>query len=391
MVTGLSSRERLMMAINHVEADRVPFLFNLFDLPQEALPANLRHSDQVERAERFVAAGLDDTLSISAPWGVSPEVKTQVWKEQPAGEPYPLIYKVYETPKGDLTQVVKQTADWPGGDDVGIFSDHNVPRSVRFLIESEDDLEKLPYILGAPSADEMTWFRAHAREMKAHADRIGVALQGHCRALGDAAIWLCGATHFMIACHERPEFAHEVLRVIHEWELRGLDMLLEADVCDIIVHRAWYESPAFFSPALHREFLLDGIKEEAGLVHQAGLKYQYIQTIRPQHMIDEYVSAGIDILWGVDPVQGEADLATLKRECGDRICFIGGVNSYVTVGQGSREEVRAAVKEAITTLAPGGGFALLLVDAVDRSVPWSRVEWAVEDWREMGRYEPKRR
>ena len=67
MVTGLSSRERLMMAINHVEADRVPFLFNLFDLPQEALPANLRHSDQVERAERFVAAGLDDTLSISAP------------------------------------------------------------------------------------------------------------------------------------------------------------------------------------------------------------------------------------------------------------------------------------------------------------------------------------
>jgi uroporphyrinogen decarboxylase len=383
---ALSSRERLLTAIDHREPDRVPFLFNLFDLPQQALPAHLRHEGEVQRAERFVAAGFDDTLHLSAPWRLHPEVTTRVWKEHPAGEPSPLLHKVYETPKGPLHQTVRQTEDWPEGDDVGVFSDFNVPRAVRFLIETEEDVEKLPYVLGAPTEEDMRWFEQRARDLKQQADRIGVVLEGHCSSLGDAAIWLCGPTNFMIACHERPDFAREVLRVIHEREMHGTQLLLDAGVCDIITHRAWYESPAFFSPARFREFLLEDVKREAGLVHQAGAKYQYIQTIRPQALIGEYLEAGIDLLWGVDPVQGEADLARLKRECGDRICFVGGVNSYVTVGQGSREEVRIAVREAISTLAPGGGFVLLLVDSVGQQIPWPRVEWAIDDWREFGGY-----
>jgi uroporphyrinogen decarboxylase len=383
---SLTSRERLLTTINHAEPDRVPFLFNLFDTPQAMLPPALRHHGQIERAEHFVAAGLDDTLSLSPPWQHHPDVTERTWEEQPPGEPHPLLHKVYETPAGPLHQAVRLTEDWPEGDDIGIFSDFNVSRGTRFLIETEEDLAKLPYLLSPPSDDQHRWFQEHAREVKQEADRIGVAIEGHCGALGDPAVWLCGATNFMIACHERPDFAREVLRIIHEWELAGLRLLLDAGVCDIITHRAWYESPAFFSPARYRDFLLDGIKEEVALVHQAGLKYEYIQTIRPQALVREYLETGIDVLWGVDPVQGDADLALLKRECGGRVCFIGGVNSYVTVGRGSREEVRTAVREAIHTLAPGGGFALLLVDSVGQQVPWSHVEWAIEDWREFGRY-----
>ena len=382
----MTSRERLVAALNHTEPDHVPFLFNLFELPQEALPAHLRHGDEVERAERFVAAGLDDTLGTSAPWRIHPDVSTRVWKDQPAGEPYPLIHKAYQTPKGELMQVVRQSEDWPHGDDVAVLSDHNVPRSTRFLAEEEADLEKLPYLLSAPSDDQVAHFRRYARELRRSADRIGVAIEGHCGGLGDIAIWLCGAENFMVACHERPAFAHELLRLVHEREMAGLKLLLDAGVCDIISHRAWYESPAFWSPALHREFLFDKVKEEVDLVHQAGCKYQYVQTIRPQSFLREYLDLGIDALWGIDPVQGGADLAAVKKACWDRICLIGGVNSYVTVGRGSREEVRSAVREAIQTLAPGGGFALLLVDSVDKSVPWSRVEWVIEDWREMGAY-----
>jgi uroporphyrinogen decarboxylase len=385
-MASLSSRERLLLAIDHAQPDHVPFLFNLFDLPQKALPKHLCHRDQVERAQRFVAAGLDDTLSLSPPWRVHPEVSTRVWKDQPAGEPYTLIHKVYQTPKGELTQVVKQTEDWPHGDDIGLFSDHNVPRSARFLIETEQDLEKLPYILSAPSEDQVRESQQQAEELQRAADDVGVAVEGHCGALGDVAVWLCGAENFMIACHERPEFAREVLRVIHKWEMDGLRRLLDVGVCDIITHRAWYESPAFYSPALFREFLFAGIKEEVDLVHQAGRRYQYVQTIRPQVFAREYLDLGIDVLWGVDPVQGNADMAALRRDCGNRICFIGGVNSYLTVARGTREEVRAAVREAIDVLGPESGFALLLVDSVDKTVPWSRVEWVIEDWRKWGTY-----
>jgi uroporphyrinogen-III decarboxylase len=385
-LAALSSRERLLTTINHAEPDRVPFMFHLFEYEQGDLPPRLRHRNQVERVERLLARGLDDTLRFEPPWRMHPEVRTRVWKERPAGAPYPLLHKVYETPKGPLMQVVKQTEDWPHGDDVEVFSDHNVPRSTRFLVETEEDLERLPFILGAPSDDHVRAFREQVQKLKQAADRLGVAVEGHCGSGADSAMWLCGVENFIVACQERPAFAHRVLRAIQDWEMARLGLLLEAGICDIIVRRAWYEAPAFFSPRMFRQFLLDNVKQEADLVHQAGAKFEYIQTVGPQHLIQEFLASDMDILWGVDPVQGGADLTRLKRECGDRICFVGGINSFVTLGHGSRDEIREAVKQAIAILAPGGGFILLPVDSLMQGIPWPQVEWAIEAWREWGEY-----
>jgi len=384
----ITSRERLLATIGHSEPNRVPLVLNLFNYPQQALPAHLRHADQVQRAERFLAAGLDDMIGFGAPWRFHPDVRTRVWKEHPEGERYPLIHKVYETPRGPLMQAVKQTEDWPHGDDVEVISDFNIPRSVRFLVEADEDIDRLPYVLGAPSQEQVRGFRRQAQTLRREADRLGVALVGNCGSGGDQAMWLCGVENFMIACHERPAFAHRVLDIIQEWEMNRLRLVLETRVCDIVFRRGWYESPAFFSPPAFREFLFPRLKEEADLAHQAGCKFIYGQTVRPQDRIAEYLQLGIDALLGVDPVQGGADLARLKRECGDRICFFGGVNSYVTVGRGTRQEIRDAVRQAIDLLAPGGGFVLFPADAIDESVPWSYVEWLIEAWREWGAYPP---
>lgn len=385
-MASVSSRERLLLTIAHCEPDRVPFMLSLFDFPQEALPAHLRHGDQVERVERFLAAGLDDNLIIGVPWRMHPDVSTRTWKEQPAHERYPIIHKVYETPRGPLRQAVRQTDDWPHGDNVEVISDFNIPRSVRFLVENDEDLERVPFVLGPPSDDQVREFREQASQLKKEAQRLGVALVGHCGAGADMAMWLCGVENFMIACHERPAFARALLRIIHERDAHRLGLLLETGVCDIVFRRAWYESPAFFSPPVFREFLFEDLRRDIELVHQAGCKHAYGQTVRPQDRLADLVELGVDVLWGVDPVQGGADLALVKREWGDKVCFIGGVNSYVTIGRGDRNEVREAVRQAIALLAPGGGFVLFPVDAVDGSVPWPRVEWAIEAWREFGTY-----
>jgi len=385
-VAALSSRDRLLTTISHVEPDHVPFVMHFHEYPQQELPAHLRHRSQVERAERLLAIGLDDTLQLTPPWRMHPEVRTRVWKEHPAGEPYPLLHKVYETPKGPLAQVVKQTEDWPHGDDVEVFSDHNIPRSTRFLVETEEDLERLPHILGSPSADQAAEFRRSARQVKQEADRLGVALEGHCGSGADSAVWLCGIENFMIACHERPAFAHQVLRIIQEWEMDRLGLLLQTGVCDIIVRRAWYEAPCFFAPRRFRTFLFDNLRQEVDAAHRAGAKFQYIQTIGPHALTREFLDLGIDILWGVDPVQGGADLARAKQELGARVCLFGGINSYVTLGYQSRDEVQAAVKQAIQVLAPGGGFGLLPVCSIGKGIPWEHVEWAIAAWREWGGY-----
>ena len=131
----MTSRERMLAAINHEEPDRVPLYLHFVStdtniLANEIFPADMRWNDQFERAELLTETlGIDDILRIddvSEPDYTGVDIKVR--KEQPGDEPDPLIVKQYETPKGTLRQVMRQTADWPYGDDIPFWSDDCIPR-----------------------------------------------------------------------------------------------------------------------------------------------------------------------------------------------------------------------------------------------------------------------
>ena len=94
------------------------------------------------------------------------------------------------------------------------------------------------------------------------------------------------------------------------------------------------------------------------------------------------LKSGIDLLYHVDPVQDSIDLGAVKEKFGGKMAVAGGVNSGMTLGSGTREEVRQAVHTAVDTLAPGGGFILTPADALFPDTPWSSVEAMIEAWRE---------
>ena len=102
---------------------------------------------------------------------------------------------------------------------------------------------------------------------------------------------------------------------------------------------------------------------------------------------EDFLELGMDCVFGVDPVQGGADLETLKEKFRGRVAIWGGVNSAVTLGQGSEEEIGQAVTEAIRILAPGGGFVLYPVDVVLAGAnPWNKVKILLNKWRDLGSY-----
>ena len=125
---------------------------------------------------------------------------------------------------------------------------------------------------------------------------------------------------------------------------------------------------------------------QVGLTHQAGLPFVYSLHCGIMPMLPMLLELDIDVLGGVDPVQGGADMPRLKQECGHRFAFIGGLNSYITLGRGTAEDIRKAVKEGIQTLGAGGGLILFPMDALDNTTPWSNVEILLEAWREFGKY-----
>jgi hypothetical protein len=104
-------------------------------------------------------------------------------------------------------------------------------------------------------------------------------------------------------------------------------------------------------------------------------------------LLDDYLEAGIDVLIGIDPVQGAyTDLVAIKKKTAGRICLWGGVSGAVTVEMGEKEEVRAAVRQAIETLGPEG-FTLSPVDNITVDAPrtWQNIEVFIDEWKRRRR------
>ena len=383
MKTTLSSRERMLLAIDHKEADHVPLVFNTFTWNP---PAHLRFSNEFDRVEKFLAFGLDDTVSVRPPSRLHPDVTTRTRRETSSGNRYPLLYKEYETLEGTMRQIARQTDDWPHGDDIPVISDYNIPRLTKFLVAEKADLEKLPYLFFQPDKEQLRNFKERVSTVKRFALKHQVMIEGHCGGFGDYASWLMGMTNLMMAMIDRPDFVHQLLDTILAWEMRDVEILLDFDAADVIIHRGWYEGADFWPPDLYCEFIAPRLAKKIQLVHEAGLKFGYIMSMGIMPLLDIFRELDFDLLIHVDPVQGGVDLVQFKEKTGDRICVLGGMNSAVTLTQGSKNDIRNAVTHAISVLAPGGGLILEPADCLTPDITWENVLTLIERWREIGSY-----
>ena len=151
----LTSRQRLLQAIDHGDVDHVPCCFMSFAILRQ------KHGH-----DRFAAAlgelemGLDPMLFIpSAPRSQRPEhpdlrglpvrfhpaVTIRAWRE---GEPGSgRLFKEYDTPAGKLSTSVRLSEDWPHGDRIPFIDDYQLPRADHPLVRSPADLEALQFLL----------------------------------------------------------------------------------------------------------------------------------------------------------------------------------------------------------------------------------------------------
>ena len=371
MNTTLSSRERMLLAINRQEADHVPLAFHSFNWK----PPNKSWNE-----------GLDTWIWLSVPSKFHPEVTVKVHREKLQKKPHATLRKEYHTPAGVIHHAVRMTDDWPHGDDIPLCSDFNIPRSIQFPVADESDLAKIPYLYCEPDTAQLEAFRSQAEDVRRESTENQVIVTGDCGGFGDVAAWLMGITNLILAAVDRPDFVHALMDTILVWESRAYELLLDAGVADLLVHRGWYECSDFWPPPLYREFIAPRLEKQIKMVHDAGKKFGYIMSTGTMPLIDVFKKLDFDVLIHVDPVQGGADLPRLKAELGDRICFWGGVNSAVTLGRGTPAEIRQAVTHAVTTLAPGGGHILSAADVLFVDTPWRNVRTMIERWREIGSY-----
>lgn len=397
----LSSRERYRTTFRHEEPDRVPLFMNA---PQfYFVDDRVQWRDQFERADGLLAMGQDPMIDIWLPDPVcDPEVEIRSWRTIPEEGGEPLMFKEYHTPAGVLRQVVRETSDWCSplhtpwqpttfgiekrthyGMD--LFDDWAISRRTEPWVKGPEDVEKLQYILKLPSGHLLDEWRQDALRAKKFAQERGLLLMVRRTIVGDAFLWLCNGSDFMCAMIESPDYVREFLAVFQAWSLQLIELALDIGV-DVIQRRGWYENPDFWGPTHFATYLAPLIEEETQLVHQADTLHCYLLTEGHGHYLDTLSNMSVDILWGIDPVMGQVNLSEIKARLGGTKTLLGGVNSEVTLTQGTEEDIRKSTREVIATLAPGGGFVLSPIGGIWPGIPWRNVEVFFDEWKKWRTY-----
>jgi len=359
----MSSKERIISAIKHEATDHLPLCFEGIGHQAVAF-INQRYPDYFERARLYLDMELDVAINFSPPIYSNAGFKTKQWEEHPTEEPYPLLIREYITPKGNLRQAVRKH-EYPF-DSVSLFSDHQMPssRSAQYLVEKEDDLEKLEYILRPPDDEELRSYRQIAKSARKFCDDKQILFAGYLQGVGDPVLWMSGIEIAIMSSVMNPNFLKKYVDIVSRWNKAILEIQIDAGV-DLIVRRGWYESTDFWAPDLFREFLFDPLKQEIEMAHQAGVYYTYVMNSAAKPMLDIFRDLRFDIYSNIDPMTAGIDLADIKREIGKEITLYGGVNNFLVIETGTVEEVRKAVSKAIEKLAPGGGYVLGTGDVLD--------------------------
>lgn len=181
---------------------------------------------------------------------------------------------------------------------------------------------------------------------------------------------LMGMENLFVAMVAQPERVAKLLQRIADYQVGILERYIEMGVDGLRGTDDYGTQQALMiSPELWRNLIKPQLARIYGVAKEAGLMIFHHSCGHIMEIVPDLVELGVDVL---DPVQARAnDHAILKRLYGDKISFMGGVDTQDVLTRGTPEEVETHVRERIQLLAPGGGYIL----GPDNVIPIPRVNY----------------
>lgn len=208
----------------------------------------------------------------------------------------------------------------------------------------------------------------------------------------ERAFAMQGLEQFLMNLAVEPDFAEALLQKIAECckVLMGhfLDEL--GDDVDIIKigDDLGTEQSLLMSPAMYRRILKPIHADYIAFIRERTKAKVFFHTDGDVFdLLDDFVEIGVDILNPVQSGSGKlGNLAEVKRRYGTRLAFCGAIDTQRVLPSGSPGDVRAEVRRAIETLGPGGGYLLAAVHTIMNEVPSENVLAMVDAAVEFGTY-----
>lgn len=189
-----------------------------------------------------------------------------------------------------------------------------------------------------------------------------------------------------------PALARQIMEKVTELKLAYWEKVLDefGDLIDIAAEAddLGAQHAPLFSPRTYREIVKPLHAEIVSYIKSRSKARFFLHSCGAiRDLIPDLIEIGVDCL---NPVQVSAtgmDTATLKAEFGKDITFWGGaVDPQGTLARGTPEDVRAETRRRIGDLKPGGGFVFASIHNMQAHVPVENILAMWEALDEAGTY-----
>jgi hypothetical protein len=422
----MTSRERVKLALNHQESDRVPVdlgaspvtgmqvdtvykLRQALGLDAPGTPVKVVEPYQMLgeiKPDLMASLGID-VIGLAKPstmfgfknegwkpwttFGGTPVLVAEGFNTDPDENGDILIY-----PEGDKS--VPPSGRMPKG---GFYFD-SIPRQLPLdddHLKLEDNLEEF-----APISDlDLAYLGREAERLWTETDKAVLANFGG-TAFGDIALvpgpWLKhpkgirDVEEWYVSTMTRRDFVYKIFERQCEIGIKNLEKIHQVvgervNVVMLSGTDFGQQNGPFISPKAYRDLFQPFNKAVNDWVHKNTTWKTFIHSCGSvRALLPDFIAAGFDVL---NPVQCSASCMApdeLKQEFGDQVTFWGGgVDTQKTLPFGTVEDVRSEVSSRLKIFGKGGGYVFNSIHNVQARVPIENVLAMYETVRDCGGYQ----
>jgi len=421
----ITSRERVALALNHREPDRIP-------LDLGSTPMTGMHVSTVYKLRQ--ALGLDTPgtpVKVIEPYQMLGEIKpdliavlgvdvvdlqsqetmfgfkNEAWQPWTTFDGTPVLvpagFNTAPEPNGDILMYPEGDKSVPPSGRMpkdGWYFDTIIrqPPIDDSQLNVEDNLEEFNLI----TDEELAYFRDEAVRLYTETDKAIMASFGG-TGFGDIALvpvpWLKypqgirDVEEWYISTVTRRDYVYRVFERQCEIALTNLARLYEVvgnRVTAILITGTDFgaQTGPFISPQTYRELYKPFHQQVNTWIHTHTTWKTFIHSCGSVlALLEDFIDAGFDILNPVQCSAAHMEPRELKRTYGDRLVFWGGgIDTQQTLPFGTPDDIRREVRERISIFGPGGGFIFNSIHNIQAQVPIENVLAMYETVREAGSY-----
>ncbi len=414
----MTSRERVKMAINHKEADRVPIdlgamrstgiatiaydklrqklgltkgFIRMYDFIQQlAYPErkimDMFHVDAIDAGQAFLKS--DDnwrewTFNDNSKCLIPKYLNIEIDKDLTVLLKDKNNIALGKKPKTSL--YVDQTY-WVYGDLPAIPDNFNE----KDIVKNMWAIPFPPWHLDIFDDEQYRLFINSIKELYQTTD-YSIMLAVGCN-LFETGTLLRGMENFLCDIYLDKKGVKRFLDFLVERYLRLLDRVLKGvgeyvDILQVGDDLGSQNGP-FMSPDLFRKIFKPGYKKMWGFVHNNSNCKIFLHSCGSIYeLIPDLIDAGVDILNPVQTTTANMEPERLKEEFGRDITFWGGgCNTQYILSTASPKQVKEDVKRRIDIFAKNGGFVFNQIHNILADVPPENVVAMLEAAYEYGKY-----